>query len=437
MQNFRYYLRLVSAFLVKFRLFIILSIILGISTFFVFNYMAKFIAPQNEIIGLVGRYHSDTLPQEVLQEISLGLTKIGENKQPLPAIAREWYSDNQGKTWTFKINKDLKWQDGTAVTSQNIVYEFSDVKTTTPDDETIIFNIENSFSPFPSIVSKPVYKKGLIGVGDYKVEKITFSSQYVKEIVLKNKNGKKKTYRFFPTTESLKTAFKLGKIDIIDDLLDPEPFDDWSTASVKKRVEKNQVVTLFFNTKSQFLSEKEVRQALFYAIDKNSLGERAYSPIQPNSWAYNPQVKSYEYDIEKAKKMLSDILKDDKSVKINLVSSPSLISIAQKIVDDWKKIGIETTLLISSIIPTEYDAFLTIYDIPPDPDQYSLWHTTQISTNISKYSNPRIDKLLEDGRSVIDMEERKKIYIDFQRFLLEDLPAGFIVHPVYYTVTRK
>ena len=53
-------------------------------------------------------------------------------------------------------------------------------------------------------------------------------------------------------------------------------------------------------------------------------------------------------------------------------------------------------------------------DIPKDPDQYSLWHSTQTSTNISHLKNARIDKLLEDGRTELDQEIRKKIYLDFR-----------------------
>ena len=76
-------------------------------------------------------------------------------------------------------------------------------------------------------------------------------------------------------------------------------------------------------------------------------------------------------------------------------------------------------------------------DIPKDPDQYSLWHSTQTSTNVSRLANPRIDKLLEDGRIELDQETRKKIYLDFQRFLVEEVPAVFLYHPEYYTIKRK
>ena len=74
-------------------------------------------------------------------------------------------------------------------------------------------------------------------------------------------------------------------------------------------------------------------------------------------------------------------------------------------------------------------------EIPADPDQYTLWHSTQ-STNITGYNSPKIDKLLEDGRKISDKEERKAIYLDFQRFLVEDTPAAFLFHPTVYTIIR-
>ena len=54
---------------------------------------------------------------------------------------------------------------------------------------------------------------------------------------------------------------------------------------------------------------------------------------------------------------------------------------------------------------------VVIFDIPEDPDQYSIWHSTQDATNITHYESPRIDKLLEDGRSEIDTESRRKILV--------------------------
>jgi peptide/nickel transport system substrate-binding protein len=187
------------------------------------------------------------------------------------------------------------------------------------------------------------------------------------------------------------------------------------------------------------LSEKSLRQALTYAIDKKSFeGERAYGPISPDSWAYNPQVKTYSYDPDRAKELIEELPEEQTAnMEIKLVTTPVLLPQAEKIAKFWEEVGVKTVLQVSSGVPADYQALLAVFDIPKDPDQYSIWHSTQPATNISNYQSPRIDKLLEDGRLELITEERRKIYLDFQRYLVEDSPAAFLYHPISYTVNRK
>ncbi|MCG2691827.1 hypothetical protein L6272_03300, partial [Microgenomates group bacterium] len=91
--------------------------------------------------------------------------------------------------------------------------------------------------------------------------------------------------------------------------------------------------------------------------------------------------------------------------------------------------------IVNSIDP-DFQALLVAQEIPLDPDQHALWHSTQ-DTNITHYSDLKIDKLLEDGRKISDQAKRKEIYQDFQRFLLEDSPAIFLSYPTTYTISRK
>ena len=186
-----------------------------------------------------------------------------------------------------------------------------------------------------------------------------------------------------------------------------------------------------------------LRQALAYAIDKDSFGKkRAISPISPNSWAFNPQVKQYSYNPARARELLKSLPKDQKDkLTIKLVTIPTLLSIADKIKTDWEAIGVKTQVQVSSNSLVDFQTMLAIQEIPPDPDQYSFWHSTQTSSNITNYRNSkesqRIDKLLEEGRTTLDQESRKQIYIDFQRFLVEDSPIIFLYHPTTYTVVKK
>ncbi|MBI1863716.1 ABC transporter substrate-binding protein [Candidatus Woesebacteria bacterium] len=437
LRNLRYLLRLTKAFISKFKIIILLSVIFGFLFFLaIFFVIPRFFNKTNERIGITGRFTTNDIPQSILLNISSGLTSINDSGKPIGALAKSFETTDNGKTWVFELKDNIYWQDGEKITSKSIDYNFEDLTLDNSDPKKIIFKLKSPFSPFPVIVSKPIFKKGLLGNGLWQVSNISLSSNYVESLLLKDKKGNTKTFKFYPSEDSTKTAFKLGQIDKISDLIDPSPFTNWKTAKFQKNIDEHQVVAVFFNTKEGGpLSDKNIRQGLYYAIDKSSLGERAVSSIAPTSWAYNSQTKPYDYDPKKAKDLLSDFVK--KTAPITLLTTPSLLDNAQKIVNDWQKIGVKAQVQVTLTIPTDYQALLAIYDIPQDPDQYTTWHSTQIETNITRYSNPRIDKLLEDGRTEVDQEKRKKIYLDFQRFLSEDAPAAFLYHPAYYTVTKK
>ncbi|MCL5970297.1 MAG: hypothetical protein M1450_02210, partial [Patescibacteria group bacterium] len=118
-------------------------------------------------------------------------------------------------------------------------------------------------------------------------------------------------------------------------------------------------------------------------------------------------------------------------------SFTNLLPVANQIVSDWKKIGLGTEIKIENTIPSDFDILLATQEIPPDPDQYPFWHSTQINTNITNLANPKIDKLLEDGRVIQNLDERLKIYADFQRFIAEESPVAFLYYPRVYEVKRK
>ena len=87
--------------------------------------------------------------------------------------------------------------------------------------------------------------------------------------------------------------------------------------------------------------------------------------------------------------------------------------------------------------PDNFDLLLVFWNVPKDPDQYYFWHSTQKEGNIGNYSNVKIDKLLEEGRSTINIEERSKIYQEFQKIIQDDPPALFLYYPYVYTIERE
>jgi len=436
--SLRYIFRLISAFLKRFAGLIVLGVVIGIVIFVVLQILLPRLFVGTTKIGITGRYNPDELPHIIINKVSRGLTKVDENQNVIPDIAKSWETTDSGKTWLFELNDNVYWHDGKNLVSKDLSYNFEGVTIEYPEDYKIKFILEDSYAPFPAIVSKPVFKRGLLGVGDWEVKKISLAGGIVSEVHLQNKGRQKIVYKLFPTEERTKLAVKLGHVDKIENMYTKEPFDTWNTLDIKDSFRNDLIVTLFFNYQDPKLSEKSLRQALIYAIKKDNFPNRALSPIPDTSWAFNPQVKQYEYSKERAEEIIKDLPKETlEGLDIKLVTSPTLLSTAEGIVGDWNEIGIKSSVLVSSVIPQEFQAFLGIYEAPNDPDQYTIWHSKQTDSNISNYQNIRIDKLLEDGRIELNFEERRKIYLDFQRYLLEDLPAAFLYHPLLYTIQKK
>lgn len=437
MRTIRYWIRLTKAFLGKFRAIMLLGILAGFGLFLTLSaILPKTIGRKTEYIGMTGRYHVEELPQEILHKIGDGLTAIDESGAAVPALADSWESTDDGKTWRFTLGNHT-WQDGTPVTAKTIFYSFEDVETRVIDEKTIEFVLADAFSPFPTILSRPTFKKGLLGTGEWKVTHIDLAGEYVQKVILTNAAKDRLIYRFYPTEDRTKLAFKRGEVDAIVDMLEPTPFNEWKNQTlIEESVNDSRFAAVFFNEDSElFRDNKTLRQALSYAINKEALGfPRAISPLNPHSWAYNSQVKDYAYNPDRAKELLGE---NKERVELTLSTTPLLLPIAERVRADWEAINVFATIQVVSYVPTDYQAYLVMYDIPKDPDQYALWHSTQEVTNIARYKSPRVDKLLEDGRVEMDIQTRKKIYLDFQRFLLEDAPAAFLYHPKTYTIRRS
>jgi peptide/nickel transport system substrate-binding protein len=441
MLNLRYIVRLIGAFFSRFKVLILISIGIGVVFFFFLKFLIPSLTESQTLrIGMTGRFTLSSLPNSILNMISDGLTKLDANGNVEPSLASTWETPDKGKTWYFTLKDNLYWQDGKKVVSSGITYQFSDLSIERPDTKTIIFKLQNPYSAFPSVVSRPTFKSGLLGTGAFRVTDISMNGSVVEELSMRNGKGERIIYKFYPTEEKTKLALELGLVDRISDIFNASPLDTWKKMKITKSSSTEEYVGIFFNTQDRHLAEKNLRQALSYAINKEALdGKRAISPISISSWAYNSQVKPYDYDPVKAKTMIDEYKKSAEltELPITLSTTSVLLDKAELIAKDWLTVGVKVNLQVISQIPSDYQAFLAIFDTPDDPDQYSMWHSTQTATNITHYQNPRIDKLLEDGRSEINVEARKKIYLDFQRFLVEDCPAAFLYYPVTFTIGRK
>lgn len=443
----RYYFWLLRAYLKKWRRTIFLSVIIGIIFFFIaFSLLNFYVFPQIQKkiqrIGYWGIYTTKTLPQSITDDISFGLTKVSPQGEILPSAASSWEIKNNGRTYVFHLTSGLKFHDGKVLTSENMNLNFKDVSKKKLDKNTVQYDLGSNYSPFLAALSEPIFKKTLVGLGEYEVGKLELNAGFVKSLSLTDKSDGtiRKNILFYPTQEALKTAFVLGEIDKAGGLTDlhinAEDLSGWRNVKVEKGVDYTTLVTLFYDTVGSELSNKKLRQALDYAIPDNfAEGVRAYSPIPPTSIYFSKSPNYGVSDTAIAKTVLTSSNFDKKRL-IEISTFEEYSTLAKKIQDAWSKIGVKSKVKIVSEIPTDFQVFLYPFKIPKDPDQYELWHSGQFS-NITRYKNLRIDKLLEDGRLTSDTEKRKSIYADFQKYLIDDVPATFLYFPANYTISRK
>lgn len=441
---------LFKAYVKKWRKTIFLSFLFGLIVFFVLKYGVNYFIPlmpftNKESIGIVGAYSPDNLPPEILSKLSSGLTRIDKDGNILPSLAEAWEIKNDGKKYIFYLKKNVYFNDRKKLTSQDIQYNFLDVEIETPSESIIVFNLKSKYAPFLVTVSKPVFRKNFVGTGDYRVSSVNLNGNFVQSInlVLVKSGNKELSYQFYPTEEALKTAFVLGEISKIIGVKNTE-FENtnlsrFPNAKVVKKIDFTQLVTLFYNTKDNNLSDKKIRDALSYAIpDTFEQGYRNYSSFNPNSWVLTNNLNVRTKDLDRARLLLKDSLSSTQSagLKIQIKTLPQYKELAKEIQKYWQEINVQSEIIVTNALPETFQVFLGEFNLPKDPDQYALWHSSQ-NTNITNYKNLRIDKLLEDGRQTLDIESRKKIYADFQKYLLDDPPATFLYFPYVYEITRK
>jgi len=217
---------------------------------------------------------------------------------------------------------------------------------------------------------------------------------------------------------------------------------------------------LAFNTTKPGLKDKAVRQAIAYALDRSKIvsdilegqGVVLNAPVPPASWAYTEAPLRFTFDPAQSTKLLEGAgyvkgadgiyAKGGERLSYSITTntgSPVRESECLFIQKALKDIGIEIKVNLVELatfqgkaMPTgAFDMVLNRLNLNVDPDPYTYFHTSQgqknakgtfVGFNISQYSNPEIDKLLEDGRKTVDQAKRKEIYGKYQQIISEEIP---------------
>lgn len=441
---------LIKAYIKKSGKSIVLSFFIGLIVFFLIITVIQLIprsifTAKTQAIGIAGTYTIQTLPPSILEKIGLGLTTVNEKSVVVPGLASSWEIKDSGKTYTFHLRQDISFHDGKKLKSTDIEYGFSQVSVERPDIHTITYQLKEQYAPFLVTVSDPVFKNGFIGAGDYKVRNIVLNGNFVKSIRIGSKKPPRvvEEYVFYPSQDALRLAYLLGEVSQVQGLSDTEykniKIQSFPNVKITRTIHHEKLVTLFYNTKDPKLSDKKLRNALSFSLpDQLPYGQRVYVPYPPNSFYFNPIIEKKQ-DFGHARILLENIEKDGTSeanLTFTIKTLPKYKNVAEEIAESWKKLSIKTTIEEVNNVPTTFQIYLGDMSLPKDPDQYTIWHSGQ-KNNITKYINLRVDKLLEDGRKISDITKRKEIYLDFQKYLLDDAPAAFLFFPFEYNVIRK
>ena len=426
------------------RIWLILGLILLPLLLFAHQKFNLFYSQDSISLGLIGTYQEYDLPLEVTKLISEGLVEVETSGRIKPSLVSGWETNHDATVFKFKLKDGLKWADETNIEASDLEFSIPSTEVSFPDERSIQFNLKEPYSPLPSLLTKPIFKKGtLIGIGPYKITKIEKSRIFITKITLKSANPTLPIIyiRFYPNEKVAVTGFSLGEVQALLGLSNLREFSSNPRVGIKQKTDFTKIVTILFQTQDPLLKNRSLRQALAFVTPEISGEERANNPYPPNLWAYNKDSKKYLSNpdeaaaaLERAKSTLAD---DKLGGELILTATPNLEEVGKVIVGSWKNLGFDAKLRIESGIPQNFQSLLITQSIPIDPDQYFLWHATQTKTNLTKYDSKRVDKALEDGRKALTEEERKISYFDFQKTLLEDAPATFLYFPKYNIVYLK
>ncbi len=428
-----------------------------------------------------------------------GLVRYDKNLVLEGELAESWDISPDKLTITFHLRKGVKWHDGAPFTSADVLFTYQlyvDPKTPTayaeaykqvlkaeaPDPYTFRVTYPKPYAPalgswglniLPKhlLEGKDITKSPLsrrpIGTGPYRFvewvpgEKVVLEANedyfegrpYIKRVV----------YRIVPDQSTQFMELLSGGLDLMD--LTPIQYTTQTdTPAFKRNFNKYRYLAfsytyLGYNLERPLFQDKRVRQAISYAIDKKEiidgvllgLGQPATGPYKPDTWVYNPKVKRYSHDPEKARQLLraagwqdSDgdgvLDKEGRPFRFTIVTNQGndlRVKSAEIIQRRLKEVGIEVkirvvewaTFLKEFIHAGNFDACILGWRGGPEPDQYNIWHSSKTGPrqlNFIHYKNAEVDELLEKGRRTFDQAERKRIYDRFQEILAEEQPYTFL-----------
>ena len=423
---------------------------------------------------------NDQPASRISKQIYNTLIFATEEMELVPALAETWESIDP-LTWEFKLAEGVKFHNGEEFKASDVKFTFERMlkseqvahilgpvkEIEVVDDYKVRIITSEPFAPLlahlthtaSSILNeKEVTERGAdygqhpVGTGPFKFDNWKSGDS----ITLKRFDDyfqgaadvETVVFRNIPEGTNRTIGLETGEIDIAYDI---EPVD-------KSKVEDNDKLVLVegpsfssqylgYNTKKAPFDNQKVRQAINYAVDVQEIidvvlegaGEVATSPLTGSIFGANTDIKGYEYNPEKAKELLAEAgYPDGFETTIWTNDSPVRETIATIVQAQLKEVGIEArtetvewSAYLERTAAGEHDMFIlgwTTVTGDADYGLYALYHSSQHggAGNRTFYSNPRVDELLDIGKTEPDQEKRKEAYKEAQEIIVEEAPQLFL-----------
>ena len=441
------------------------------------------------------------------------IVRLNPEGEPSPSLAQSWTISEDGLTYTFRFFEGIKWHDGTPFTSEDVAWSLLNVNKLyngpagglleaveaieTPDDLTAIFRLSRPYPPLlrglayfnsSTILPKHIFDNGQdprenpaslqpIGTGPFVFKEMRKGSHIALERYddyhLEGPNVERLVFQIIPNEAARGLALEKGEIDYIPYHVMPlgeverlEGNDDITVAFQKRSIAGQ--YQAFLNTREGPLANKAVRQALYFAmnrqdlLDKAGFGHGKVSDGGPFSSElpifYSPDVKQYGHDPELANRMLDEAGfprgQDGKRFSLRItyaLSEGPLQNVTRLLRSQFSAVGVDlvdegmesAAWRQKSFVDWDYDITMGSFASGPDPAIgasafYTCARIQRLSGhNASGYCNQEVDALFEAGGQELDEQKRIEIYRKAASILAEDVPHWWLWDRYYPIAFRQ
>jgi peptide/nickel transport system substrate-binding protein len=430
------------------------------------------------------RVGTDAQSQRLDGLIFSSLVERDANMNITGDLAEKWEMPD-ALTYVFHLHSGVQFQDGRPLTSSDVKFTFDSIlagaiqtpkrgafrmvkSVETPDALTVIFHLSEPYASFPWSVVRPAvgivpagsgadFAQHPIGSGPFRF----VSAEQDNEIVLeRNANyfrgtaaAERVRFRIVPDAVVRALELRKGSADLEFNSLTPDMVSVLAhTKDLEVAEQPGTILTyLAFNCQDSILSRTEVRQALAYATDRETMvrtllrGEARVADglLPPGNWAYEPDMRHYNYDPSHAEALLDQagyIRRGDSKtgtrLKLTIKTSTDQNTrlIAAVLQDEWRRVGIdleilplELATLFSDITRGSFQIYaLRWVGANNDPDIFDYVFSSKkippAGANRGRYRNAQLDGLVDQGRVESDITKRKAIFSQVQKLVAEDEP---------------